>query len=241
MLTRIASIFFGLFFPLLVCARLSAQQAPSADLTYPTKPVGTLSVGALEFPVLLEQSVTAGKTAVGTAVQAKLIAATLVSGVVVPKSAVFSGVVTESVEKNKTEPSRLAIRMDSIQWKGGSAQVKVYLTSWYYPSTDADAAQNLQYGPTQSASATWNGQGSYPSQNSKVYQPFPGRDSGTGSAVPDTPVPVTSNHRVAMKNVDSSVDDDGAIALASKHSNLKLDKLTTYVLSNGALPPQPKK
>jgi hypothetical protein len=241
MLARIATIVLGLLLPAALCTAVAAQQTPSSDLTYPTKPVAAMSVGVLEFPVLLEQSVTAGKTAIGTAVQAKLVAATLVNGVVLPKNAVFAGVVTESAEKNKAEPSRLAIRIDSVQWKGGSAQVKVYLTSWYYPSTDADAAQNLQYGPTQSASATWNGQGSYPSQNSKVYQPFPGRDSNQGSAVPDTPVPVTSNHRVAMKNVESSVGSDGAIALASKHSNLKLDKLTTYVFSNSDLLPSPKK
>ena len=241
MLTRIASSFLTLFYPLLLCTLLAAQQTPSSDLTYPTRPAAAAVVGALVFPVLLEQPVTAGKTSVGTAVQAKLVAATLVNGVVVPKNAVFSGVVTESVEKNKTEPSHLAIRMDSVQWKGGSTSIKVYLTSWYYPSVDEEAAQNLQYGPTQSANATWNGQGQYPSQNSKIYQPFPGRDSGQGSAVPDTPLSVTSNHRMVMKNVESSVDRDGAIALASKHSNLKLDRLTTYVFSNADLPSEPKK
>ena len=65
------------------------------------------------------------------------------------KNAVFSGKVIESVAKTSTEPSRLAIRMDSVQWKDGSAAVKIYLTAWIYPTTVA-SGQDLQYGPQQS-------------------------------------------------------------------------------------------
>jgi hypothetical protein len=198
------------------------------------QPTGPNSSGMREFPVVLQQSVTAGKTPVGTVVQAKLEVASLVEGVVIPRSAVFSGEVVESVAKSKTDPSRLALRMDSVQWKNGSAAIKVYLTAWFYPAIDA-AGQNLQYGPTQPANRTWNGAGEYPDQNSKVYKPFPsGGDSDKG-AVPDTPSSTTSNHRVLMKDVKATSGSDGTVTLVSKKTNIKLDRLTTYVLASGDL------
>jgi hypothetical protein len=147
---------------------------------------------------------------------------------------VFSGEVIESVAKTKTEPSRLAIRMDSVQWKNGSAAVKVYATAWYYPARDA-TGQELQYGPQEPANRTWNGQGQYPDPNSKVYRPFPGGDPNQGTSVPDTPSATTSNHRVQMKEVETVSSNDGTITLVSKRTNLKLDKLTTYVLATGDL------
>jgi hypothetical protein len=215
---------------------LVGQQAPSPSAS----PVSASTpAGPLEFPVTLIENVVAGKTAVGTAVQAKLIVATLVNGVVVPKNAVFSGVIVESAEKSKADPSRLSIRMDSVQWKDGSIPIRVYLTPWYYPTAEQEG-EDLQYGPTKSAKATWNGQGQYPDDRSKIYQPFPSGDSKKGETAPNTPSAVTSNHRVPMKNVMSSLDSEGAITIASKHSNLKLDKFTTYVLANGDLLPPAK-
>lgn len=185
-----------------------------------------------EFPVVLQQSVTAGKTPVGTKVQAKLFLATMVNGKVIPKNALFSGEVTESVAKTGKEPSRISIRMDSAQWKEGSEPLKAYLTAWFYPTLE-EHGQDLQYGPTQSAKATWNGQGQYPDQNSKVYRPFPGGDSGQGSSVPDTPTPITSDRRTPMKNVETEHHEDGGTVLLSKHGNIKLDRFTTYVLAQG--------
>jgi len=185
--------------------------------------------------VVMQQSVNAGKTPVGTKVQARLEFATLVDGNVIPRNAVFSGEVIESTAKAKTEPSRLAIRMDSVQWKSGSASVKVYLTAWYYPAID-EMGQDLQYGPQQGAKRTWNGQGQYPDTTTKVYKPFPGSESDKGS-VPDTPASATSNHRVLMKDVKATSTSDGSLALVSKHANLKLDKLTTYVLASGEVLP----
>src|SRR6202158_533069 len=106
-------------------------------LSQPTAPPS--SSAGLEFPVIMRQNVAAGATPIGTKIQAKLVVATLVNGVVVPRDAILSGEVTESVAKSKTDPSRLAIRMDSAQWKKGSAPIvlpltsNVYLTAWYYP------------------------------------------------------------------------------------------------------------
>ncbi len=53
----------------------------------------------------MKQDVTAGKTPVGTKVQAKLQVATLVDGTVLPKNTVFSGEVTESVAKSESTSS----------------------------------------------------------------------------------------------------------------------------------------
>ena len=190
--------------------------------------------------MVLESNVVAGKTAVGTKIQARLAVATLQEGIVIPRNALFTGEVIESKAKTATEASRVAIRMDSAQWKNGSAAVKLYLTAWYYPAV-TEAGQNLQYGPAQPANRTWNGQGQYPDPNSKTYKPFPGGDSDSNANNPDVPSSVTSNHRVAMANVESERSSDGTIAIVSHKANIKLDKLTTYVLASGDLPSVPAK
>ena len=175
------------------CAAVLGQQKAAA----PSAPA------AREFPVIMEQKVTAGVTSVGTKITAKLTLATLVDGVVVPRNAVLSGEVIESVAKSATEPSRFAIRMDSAQWKNGSAPLKVYLTGWYYP-TLMDEGQKLAYGPTNTSvtGKTWNGAGTYPDPNSPIGKPFPGHETdGNPDSGPTAPLAVTSDHRVMMKDV----------------------------------------
>ena len=125
MLTRTTAV-LTLILSLVPCNSILAQQPH-------TNPPATVQ----EFPVLLQQSVTAGKTLPGTRIQAKLWVATLLDGKVIPRNAVFSGEVVESVAKTATDPSRVSLRMDSVQWKNGSAVVKVYLTAWYYPPRNA--------------------------------------------------------------------------------------------------------
>lgn len=213
------------------CAALVGQDTPAAP--GPS--------GALELPVLMRQKVAAGTTPVGTKVQAKLEVATLVDGVVVPRGAILSGEVTESVAKSATDPSRLAIRMDSAQWKKGSVPIllsltqKVYLTAWYYPA-GAMTTQNLSYEPLDATRSkiNWNGMGPYPDRNNPAsQQPFPGRDTGTD---PDfSPTSIISKHRALMKNVESTRNSDGAVTLTSKSFNTKIDKLTTYVFAAGDL------
>jgi hypothetical protein len=215
--TVIRFLMFGTF----CFAPLLAQQTPAAPAPS----------GVQEFPVIMRQNVTAGKTPVGTEVQAKLVVGTMGEGAVFPKNAIFSGKVIESVAKTSTEPSRLAIRMDSVQWKDGSAAVKIFLTAWIYPTAVA-SGQDLQYGPQQSQVATWNGEGAYPDPNSPVVKPFPGGDSKNSSdTVPNTTAAVTLRRRVPMKNVMSGKHDDGTVVIASTHSDIKLDKLTTYVFA----------
>jgi hypothetical protein len=213
------------------CAALLGQQTTPA-LRSPV---------AAEFPVIMQEHVDAGKTPVGTKVQAKLVVATMVDGVVVPRDAIFSGEVTESAAKSAEAPSRLAIRMDSAQWKNGSAPIKVYLTSWIYPVATM-AGQDLSYEPPDSANSPkhWNGAGPYPDPNNPIsQQKFPGRDADNDKG-PGSPSPASniSKHRVLMKNVESLRNSDGAVTLTSKHSNIKLDKTTTYVLASGDLLPK---
>jgi hypothetical protein len=215
---------------LLCSASLVAQQnAPS-----PRTGAGAV----MEFPVVMQQAITAGRTAVGTKVTARLVVATLVEGVVVPRGTTFSGEVTESAAKSAAEPSRLSIRMDEVQWKGASAPIKVYLTAWYYP-VQFENGQRLQYTPPDpSGKRDWNGAGTYPDPNSPASQPFPGRDSSKASdSLPDTPATVTSKRRILMNNVESARGNDGAVSITSKRSNIKLDKLTTYVLAAADLLP----
>lgn len=193
--------------------------------------------------MLLESKVIAGKTPVGTRIQAKLCAATLVNGTVIPRNAVFSGEVTQSIAKTATDPSRLGILMDSVQWKDGTAigstSMKAYLTAWYYPTISANGNQNLQYGPEQPTKKTWNGMGQYPDPHSPSYTPFPNASSDQGSNVPNTPPSTTSNHRVVMKDVASEVTSEGTVTIVSSKMDIKLDKLTTYVLATVSMQPAP--
>lgn len=214
----------------------------SAGLFSQQTPAASGCTGACEFPVTLRQNVAAGKTPAGSRVEAKLVLATLVNGTVIPRDAILSGEVTESVARSASEPSRIAIRMDSAQWKNGSAAVKVYLTAWIYPAVAGMSPQDLSYEPPDAANSkkNWNGMGTYPDPNNPIsQQKFPGReaDKDSGTATAPAPASTISKHRMLMKNVESQHNGDGSVALTSVHSNIKLDKLTTYVFAAGDLLP----
>ncbi len=205
---------------LVVAAQQKTETAPQNSRIY-------------EFPVTMRQKVVAGSTLVGTKVQAKLIAATLVDGVVVPKDAILSGQVTESIAKSDKTGSLLGIRMDSAEWKNGSTPLKAYLTAWTYPLRQGLPAQDLSYGPPEGPVRTWNGAGTYPDPNSPASHPFPG---GTSDREPDylpqAPSTGLSSHPVQMKDVELMRDGEGNLAISSTHT-LKLDKGTIYVIATG--------
>jgi len=186
------------------------------------------AVPAIEFPVQMQQNVTAGKTAVGTRVHAKLVIATLVKGKVIPEGAILLGEVTESVAKSATLPSRLGILMDSAQWKNGSAPIKAYLTAWYYPVTMPNP--DAMGGPTAS---TPSGAGASKLTRNRDPSAQPSFDQGP------EPLPESndSGHRVLMKDVESTRSSEGAVTLSSSRSTLKLDKATTYVFAADGLAP----
>jgi hypothetical protein len=197
--------------------------------------VASSSPAGLEFPVTMRQSVAAGKTPVGTKVQANLTVATLVDRVVIPEGAILSGEVTESVAKSKTGPSRLAIRMDLARWKNGSTPIKVYLTAWYFPA-ELTAAQGLPFDPQDpSLGRRTDVNGPTTRRSPQPPQPtFP--DQNSGLDVPDTSS-TTSKHRTLMKDVSVTRSPYGAVTLTSLRFNIKIDKTTTYVLATGDLLP----
>jgi hypothetical protein len=193
-----------------------------------------ISVAAQEFPVTLRQNIVAGKTPVGTKIEAKLTMATLVKGAVIPEGAIFSGEVVQSSAKSATNPSRLAIRIDSVQWKKESKPITLYLVPWYYPLL---MRQDVE-GDDQSDRPVRGvicGSASCREMSPNYDNTFPNPRTSSDTLPP--PPPRVSESRVPIKDVDSARDIDGTIALTSTHSNIKLDKTTTYVLAANALAP----
>lgn len=180
-----------------------------------------------EFPVVMQQSVEAGKTPVGTKVQAKLAVATTFHGVVIPRNAVVTGVVFESVRKSASAPSRLGIRMENAKWNGESTcMMKAYLMPLYYPMV----SQAMQ-GPPAESSDTGSGSMSGSNQSSPMSQPSFG---GSNSEAAQEAMPnllTLSSRPVSMKNVEIEPVPDNGVALVSQHENIKLHKMTTYVLA----------
>ena len=180
-----------------------------------------------EFAVILQQNVETGKTPVGTKVQATLAAATQFNGTIIPRDAVLSIVVADSVAKSGKDKARLEIRMDKATWNGGWSPLKAYLMPLYYPMT-AQAAQGLPNGAA--ASSTGDEADQRTNSQSPMRRPFPASNSEAAqAAIPD--IPTISSRPVRMKNVELAPASDGGIALVSEHANLKLYKRTTYVFA----------
>lgn len=210
------------------CLLCLGRQQPVAGAGKPSTSASAMPV-TQTFPVIVRTKVVAGKTQVGAKVEAELVIATLVNGTVIPRDAVFSGEVIESQARTSSAPSRLSIRLDLAQWKTGSVPIRAYLTQWIYPVT-LDAGPGL-HGPEQSAKKTWNGMGQYPDARAPDYKPFPASTDSQSGPSADTSSAVTSSRPVTMKDVESQSNNAGGITLVSSHSNLNLDKLTTYVFS----------
>ena len=214
-----------------LCQAPKAQKVPGSAVSSPAA-TGTIpdpGCAGCELPITLRQSVEAGKAAVGTKVEARLRMATMIDGGVLPRDAVISGEVIESVAKSGDSPSRLAIRMDSAKWKNGEVKFKVYLTAWYYPPA-LMAPPDLSYGPPGDR-RNWGGTDPTvdttdppnPAQRLSTHQ-----ENGVNAAAPAT---VISAKRVLMKNVTSESGADGSLVLVSSRSNIKLNKVTTYILA----------
>jgi len=222
----------GLLFAFLGSNALLAQSGRS----------DSASVTGLEFPVFLRQKVEAGKTPVGTKIEAKLTVATLVNGVVIPQSARLSGEVIESVAKTAAEPSRLAIRLDAADWRSGGAPVtlafpsKVYLTEWYYPLVPLPVQDLPAAVPDASHSGPLRPGGTRypePTHDSPPYSR--GNTDDAKNPEPSAPSAPVLQHRLLMKDVESTRSTDGAVALTSTRSNIKLDKSTNYVFAASEL------
>lgn len=180
-----------------------------------------------EFPVVLQQTVEAGKTPVGTKVKGKLAVATQFHGTVIPRDAVVSGVIFESVRKSAKAPSRLGIRMESATWKDSSTcMMKAYLMPLYYPLTN-QSAQGLPIESPDPESRTLNG----PNQagSSPMSAPSASNSEAVQEAIPN--IATISSRPVSMKNVAMEPVPDDGVELVSQHHNIKLYRMTTYVLA----------
>jgi len=189
------------------------------------KPPTSSSSVLHEFPLVLQQSLESGKAKIGTKVQAKLAVATMFDGTVIPRNAVFTGVVIESTLKSAKEPAKIAIRMETAEWKHGSSSMMAYLLPLYYPPT-SHAMQNFG-DASQESGPTSNGAQGSGSESPTSHQSFPSNESQ--AAMPE--VSTTSNRPVQIKNVTVALADEGGAALVSEHGNIKLFKLTTYVFA----------
>lgn len=219
-----------------VCAVAFTAVLVSPLLFAQSKPAVSNPSAPQEFPVTMRQNVVAGTTEVGTKVEAKLTVATLVNGVVIPEGATFAGEVVESSAKSAIAPSRLAIRMDSVRWKKGSASIKTYLTAWYYPVrivTGEDRGSD----PTGIHGQIGAQTGGDSRHSAPASRPFPPGVGPQGTDVSQGPTSTVSDHREVMKDVDSARLEDGTLVLTSTRFNIKLDKSTTYVLAVGSLTP----
>src|SRR3984957_14638665 len=117
-----------LLFSFVCSIALLGQETPAPSAPAPpessTSATAPMSAAARDFPIIMPQSVVLGKTPVGTEPHPKARYATLVEREVIPRRAGFSGKVIEYDPKPATDASTLSIRMDSIQWKDGSAPIK---------------------------------------------------------------------------------------------------------------------
>lgn len=215
-------------------ASASKSASPSSSSAAAKGTTAARACIGCELPVVLRENVVAGKTPVGTKVEARLVMATMTRGGVIPRDTLISGEVIESVAKSGNSPSRLAIRMDEAQWKNGSASFRFFLTAWFYPQVMMPP-QNLTYGPPSPSKNPGGTDYTEPANpmSGQKWPPQHDTDNGMNTAAPASMI---SKERVLMKNVESERDSDGSVVLVSSHSNIKLNKTTTYVLSvNGLL------
>lgn len=221
---------------ILIFGQAKAQKVPEAGASSVAATESTTAdaCAGCELPINLRESVEAGKTAVGTKVEARLTMATMIKGAVLPRGAVISGEVIESVAKSGNSPSRLAIRMDSAQWKNGEAKFKMYLTEWYYPPAPMPPP-SLSYGP-EGDRRNWGG--TDPTVDT-TDPPNPAQRLSTQQTAVNAAPPATviSTKRVPMKNIQSASGADGTVVLVSSRSNIKLNKVTTYILAVNELLP----
>ena len=187
----------------------------------------------LELPAVMQQKIIAGITPAGTAIRAKLSIATLVKGKVLPSGAVLSGHLEESAKRNGNTPSRLKIKFDTAQWKNGTTTLELYFTGCYYPfeiTPEQDPASAIPDGLH--GSLTMGQVTSSPSHatpSALGQNPLP-NDYGTNPG--ELGGPHVSSRWVREEGTEIMAEPDGSVVVTSAKRNLKLDKGTTYLLTN---------
>lgn len=215
----------SLFYVLLGIAALAQQPKANSSAAHPV----------LEFPAVLQERVIAGKTPVGAAVHSKLMIATLVNGVVIPQDALLVGKVEESTGRTKSDPSRLKIRIDVAQWKGGSLSLIAFLTNIYYANRLIEASPN-EGSPDASAGGDLTllhsgheRQDSLDLESRRAA--WSRQNAGSPESGPNHSGDMrweNSVYRKPMRNVDLQRDSRGAAVILSVHDNIKLYRNTAY-------------
>ncbi len=160
----------------------------------------------LEFPLTLHDKLLAGNTAPGTAVQGKLLLATLARGTVIPGGTLFTGTVEESVARSGAAPSRLRVHVTAAQWKDQTLAVDLYLTNCYYPAPGQfqTAVERQEYEDALRIQARTNRR-SMPALGAAGYR-----------------------RRVRLKDVKVERDEHGAATITSTRATLHLYANLTY-------------
>jgi hypothetical protein len=173
------------------------------------------------------QKIEAGKTPVGTPVEAKLVMATLMSGRVVPRDAVLLGHVEQSQPKHGNEPSTLRIAIDTVRWNSGEMKISGYLTSRYHP---------LAWDDSPDLSDGTDGSGLLADRRARRQQMMRVRTQGhmderpadqRTTNAPDVKVGVSPNSR-PIAHVTQVVTPAGDVTLSSAARTIKLSKNTVY-------------
>jgi hypothetical protein len=115
------------------------------------------------------------------------------------------------------------------------------LSGWIYPP-EPTKPQDLAFQPPDEANSpkNWNGGGAYPDPNNPVsQQKFPGRDADrdTGQQAA-SPASAIAKHRVMIKGVKQSSDANNRLMLTAASFNIRIDRITTYVLMGASEPIQ---
>ncbi len=166
-----------------------------------------------EFPVLLKHSLTAGESAVGTPVDASLVAATLVHGTVILAGAHFFGQVEESIAASAESPALIVVHFAAVRWDKKTVPVDLYLTNAYYPRPPESGPGMRRIVNTDMLRFMADGQ---------VLSP------ATQLAIASRPEEWPS--RVLIPSTASILTEDGSTAIVSSKKKLRLDRELTYCL-----------
>jgi len=227
-----------LVFPVFLWALVSAAQTGRA-----------VPASAQEFPAVLMQNVEAGKTAVGTVVNARLMIGTLAGGMVIPEGAVLSGVVEQSLAREGKVPTLLKIHMTKAAWKDHAIALSLYLSDQFYPArtgpspeaSDFDASKSRMRG-VEVQSRNIVGRGGVTAVTVVVNTPPKAviEDTTQGGKTENRAgATLGFAGRVKLKGLAAVPDSTGGLAVISDSKKLKLDRATCYSFQGVAPVPEP--
>jgi hypothetical protein len=119
--------------------------------------------------------------------------------------------------------------MENAKWKDDSTcMMKAYLMPLYYPMV----SQSMQGPPVESPDPDSRSMNE-PNQSASSPMSQPSFGGGNSEAAREAMpnILTLSSRPVSMKNVTMEPVKDAGLELVSQHDNIKLNKMTTYVLA----------